>query len=88
MTSLRGRGFTGVELLVVLAILVILLGLILPAVQKVRDTADCMACLNNLKQITLACQNCNDSLGFIPANPDTVNDKTRTTHYFLLPYME
>src|SRR5262245_59452247 len=85
----RRRGFTLIELLVVITIIAILIGLLLPAVQKVREAAARMESAHNLKQLALAVHNYEGQIGRIPANAITQPNGVRVScHWLLLPYIE
>ena len=93
---LRRPGFTLIELLVVIAIIAVLIGLLLPAVQKVRESAARMTCQNNFKQIILAVHNYAGANGgrlppanfYMVVNQSTGNVAQGSAHFAILPYVE
>jgi prepilin-type N-terminal cleavage/methylation domain-containing protein/prepilin-type processing-associated H-X9-DG protein len=95
----KARAFTLIELLVVIAIIAVLIGLLLPAVQKVREAASRMSCQNNLKQLALACMNFADThqsklpCGFLGSEQPNAAPGTPGVHKaawaaLILPYIE
>jgi prepilin-type N-terminal cleavage/methylation domain-containing protein len=85
-TRRRHCGFTLIELLVVIAIISVLMGLLLPAVQRVREAASRASCSNNLRQIGLAFQMYHNNWGSLP--PNRLSDLHATWAILILPYIE
>jgi len=84
-------GFTLIELLVVIAIIAVLIGLLVPAVQKVREAANRMSCTNNLKQLAIAMHSYHDANQKFPANQQQIGTnvwESLSATFWILPYIE
>jgi len=85
---LRRQGFTLIELLTVIAIIALLVGLLLPAISRVRETANLTRCQNNIKQLGLAAINYASNAGVLPPAVGALGNKNGSVHFHLMPFLE
>jgi prepilin-type N-terminal cleavage/methylation domain-containing protein len=88
MSGPQRRGFSLIELAVVLAMIAVLFALLVPAVMHVREAAARTSCGNNLHQLIIAAHNYDSINGHIPSNPDMIPDRCGTLQDMLQPYLE
>jgi prepilin-type N-terminal cleavage/methylation domain-containing protein len=88
MSGPQRRGFSLIELALVLVMIAVLVALLVPAVMRVREAAARTQCSNNLHQLILAVHNCNDTYLYLPSNPDTITDRHGTLQDLLQPFLE
>ena len=86
--QVRRLAFTPIQLIVVLAVLLLLVGFLAPAVARVRDAAARAQSMNNMKQLGLAMHNMHDTYGSFPPSVGEFANKTGTAHFFALPFIE
>ena len=88
MSSPQRRGFSLIELAIVLGVISVVSALLVPAVIRVREASARMSCGNNLHQLVLAAHNYSDTYCYLPSNPDTITDRHGTLQDLLQPFLE
>jgi hypothetical protein len=88
MVTGRRRGLSRIECLVVFAIVIVLGGLLAPAIQEIKETRLRTECQNNLRQVGMAAHNFLSTCKFLPSNPGSSGQHTGTVQWLLIPYLE